>query len=45
MKDFYHLFVTGIKLMYSAETQIVKAFPDLIKAAKEPKLKEALRHI
>jgi ferritin-like metal-binding protein YciE len=44
MKDFHHLFVAGLQDIYSAEKQIIKALPDLAQAAKEPKLKEALRH-
>ena len=44
MKDFYQLFESGIQEMYASENEIVDALPDLIKAAHEPKLKEALRH-
>lgn len=44
MKDFYDLFVEELKKMYSAEKQIVKAFPLVIKAVKSDDLKKALAH-
>jgi len=44
MKDFYDLFIRDLKHIYNVEEQIVKALPDLAKAATSEKLKEALRH-
>jgi len=43
MKDFYDLFIHELYDMYSAERQIVKALPDMAKAAHNPDLKEAFR--
>ncbi len=43
MKDFYHLFIGELKEIYSAERQSVKMMPEVIKAAKSSKLKEALK--
>lgn len=43
MKDFNQLFVDELKEIYSAECQSVKMMPEVIKAAKSAKLKEALR--
>lgn len=42
MKDFYDLFVEELKKMYSAEKEIVKALPKMIKAAKSNEFKKAL---
>lgn len=44
MKDFYELFINDLKTMYHTEKEIVKSLPDMIKAASDPKLKEALQH-
>jgi ferritin-like metal-binding protein YciE len=43
MKEFCQLFATGIKNMHCAEKEIIAELPNFIEAAKEPKLKEALR--
>lgn len=43
MKDFYDLFIHELHDMYSAERQIVKALPEMAKAANHPDLKEAFR--
>jgi ferritin-like metal-binding protein YciE len=42
MKSFYTLFVKELKEIYDAEKQIVKALPELAKAANSSHLKEAL---
>ncbi|HSX03423.1 MAG TPA: DUF892 family protein [Rhabdochlamydiaceae bacterium] len=44
MKDFYDFFIEELKKMYSAEKQITKAMPKVIKAAKSNNLKKALAH-
>jgi len=44
MKDLHNFFLNELNLMYDGEKQIVKALPNVIKAAHSPKLKEALRH-
>jgi ferritin-like metal-binding protein YciE len=41
MKDFYSLFVKELKDIYDAEKQIVKALPEMAKAAHTPSLKDA----
>ena len=38
------LFVDELRDLYSAENQIVKALPKMIKAASSPDLQEAFRH-
>lgn len=38
------LFIHELKDLYSAETQIVKALPKMVKAASSPDLKHALEH-
>lgn len=38
------LFVSELQDMFSAEQQIIKALPDVIKAAESPELKEALKN-
>src|SRR5437764_466777 len=43
MKDFYFLFIKGLKEIYDAEKQIVKALPEMIKASHDPELKEILQ--
>lgn len=46
MQDFYSLFVNELKSMYSAEEQMIKALPEMAKAASSDKLKEAFhRHL
>lgn len=40
--EFFNLFLEELEDMFSAEHQIVKALPDLIKQASLPELKEAL---
>jgi ferritin-like metal-binding protein YciE len=42
MTQFYRLFIEELKDIYSAEKQIAKAMPNLIRAAKHPELKKAL---
>src|ERR1700722_14143871 len=44
MKDFYSLFIKELKSIYAAEKQIVKALPDMIKAAHSSDLKEAFQN-
>lgn len=44
MKDFYDLFIHELQDMYSAELQIVKALPEMARAAHHPDLKEAFRN-
>lgn len=44
MKDFHHLFINELKSIYSAEEQLIKAIPEMAKAASTDKLKEALHH-
>ncbi len=44
MKDFYQLFETGVQDVYAAQKEIIQALPKLAQAAKEPKLKDELRH-
>ncbi len=44
MKDFYDLFIDELKKIYSAEKQIVKTMPKIIKAAELNELKKALAH-
>lgn len=40
MKDFQHLFHEELKAMYCVETEIHRLMPEMIKAARTPKLKE-----
>jgi ferritin-like metal-binding protein YciE len=40
----YQLFIDELEDMYSAEKQITKSLPKLIKLASLPELKEALSH-
>ena len=44
MKDFYTLFISELKRIYSAEKQTVEALSHLVKAASAPKLKETFQH-
>jgi ferritin-like metal-binding protein YciE len=43
MKDFSRLFIDELQEIYSAECQLVKMLPEVIRAAKSAKLKEALK--
>ena len=40
MKDFRHLFEAELKDIYCAEKQVVEILPEMIRAARNPKLKE-----
>lgn len=41
--DFKQLFIEELRDIYSAETQLVKALPKVIKAAENPELKNAVK--
>jgi ferritin-like metal-binding protein YciE len=43
MESLKELYVEGLKDLYSAENQILKGLPRMIKAAKHPQLKRAFR--
>lgn len=42
-QDLFHLFISELEDMYSAENQIIDSLPKMIKAASFPDLKEALK--
>src|SRR5687767_3399291 len=42
VKDFDSLYVNGLRDLYSAEKQLIKALPKVAKAATTPKLKNAI---
>ncbi len=44
MKNLHELFLNELSLMLDAEKQIIKALPNVIKAASSKELKDALRH-
>jgi ferritin-like metal-binding protein YciE len=44
MQNFYDFFVKELKDIYNSELQILKSLPEMEKAAKSVKLKEALHH-